>query len=381
MALFNITHERYYNNSVNFTGDGTTKTFTITTAALDPIPAKKADIDVYVNGKEISIENYAYDGNTGIVTFSGNTNNTNVLEGDPNLGAPKNGLLITVIQINAEDKLGGYQFIKLKDIINNFMVAYVGEEKIIPKVKRNNVLFFAQRAIQELSYDTFKSEKSQEIEVPTDLQMKLPHDYVNYVKLSWVDDGGVERTLYPAIKTSNPTPLLQDDNYNYLFDSEGNLLTATPSETWKKFKNQDFSEEAKNDFYTETNNTFQVLYGQRFGSSPEHMNSNGLFFIDNARGKIFFSSHVSGRIITLKYISDGVATEEEKLVHKFAEEAMYKSIAHAILSTRQNTPEYLVARFKKERFAAVRQAKLRLSNLKTEELTQTLRGKSKWIKH
>ena len=34
-----------------------------------------------------------------------------------------------------------------------------GEEKIIPKVKRSNVLFFAQRAIQELSYDTFKSEK------------------------------------------------------------------------------------------------------------------------------------------------------------------------------------------------------------------------------
>ena len=69
---------------------------------------------------------------------------------------------------------------------------------------------------------------------------------------------------------------------------------------------------------------------------------------------------LSGKIITLKYISDGVATEEEKLVHKFAEEAMYKSIAHAILSTRQNTPEYLVARFKRERFAAVRQAKLRL---------------------
>ena len=44
-------------------------------------------------------------------------------------------------------------------------------------------------------------------------------------------------------------------------------------------------------------------------------------------------------------------------------------------------PEYLVARFKKERFAAVRQAKLRLSNLKIEELTQVMRGKSKQIKH
>jgi hypothetical protein len=46
-----------------------------------------------------------------------------------------------------------------------------------------------------------------------------------------------------------------------------------------------------------------------------------------------------------------------------------------------NVPEYLVARFKKERFAAIRQAKLRLSSLKMEELAQVMRGKSKQIKH
>ena len=68
-------------------------------------------------------------------------------------------------------------------------------------------------------------------------------------------------------------------------------------------------------------------------------------------------------------------------VHKFAEEAMYKSIVYGILSTKLNIPEYIVRRYKKERFAAIRQAKLRLSNLKLEELVQTLRGKSKQIKH
>ena len=69
------------------------------------------------------------------------------------------------------------------------------------------------------------------------------------------------------------------------------------------------------------------------------------------------------------------------IVHKFAEEAMYKYIAHAILATRSNTPEYIVARFKKERFAEIRKAKLRLSNIKSEELAQIMRGKSKQIKH
>ena len=69
------------------------------------------------------------------------------------------------------------------------------------------------------------------------------------------------------------------------------------------------------------------------------------------------------------------------IVHKFAEEAMYKCIAYAIMSTRANVQEYIVNRFRKEKFAAVRKAKLRLSNLKLEELTQILRGKSKQIKH
>ena len=106
-----------------------------------------------------------------------------------------------------------------------------------------------------------------------------------------------------------------------------------------------------------------------------------VYYIDYKRGRIHFSSDLINKTITLKYISDSLATDNERIVHKFAEEAMYKWLAHAILSTRENMPEYLVARFKKERFAAIRQAKLRLSNLKIGELTQVMRGKSKQIKH
>ena len=76
-----------------------------------------------------------------------------------------------------------------------------------------------------------------------------------------------------------------------------------------------------------------------------------------------------------------LGTEAEMKVHKFAEEAMYKSIAYSIISTRANMPEYVVQRFKKEARATKRQAKLRLSNIKLEEITQVLRNKSKQIKH
>ena len=96
---------------------------------------------------------------------------------------------------NSADDLatyGNYQFISLKDIINNFIISSVGEDKLISKIKRTDVSFHAQRAIQELSYDTFKSTKSQEIELPPSLLMVLPHDYVNYVKLTWKDNSGIE---------------------------------------------------------------------------------------------------------------------------------------------------------------------------------------------
>jgi len=280
---------------------------------------------------------------------------------------------------------GGYQFIDLTDIINNFIVAYVGEDKIISKIKRVDVAFHAQRAMQELSYDTFKSIKSQEIEIPPSLLMTLPQDYINYVKLSYSDSGGIEHTLYPTSKTSNPYAISQaaDGSYN----NDGTNLTeqdATDhlSDTWTSFKSTNSTANSGTSTSDDHDSDFRSFtVGQRYGIDPQFSQSNGSFFIDELQGRIHFGSAMNGNTVTLKYISDSLGTEEEMKVHKFAEEAMYKWIAHAILSTRANTQEYLVARFKKERFAAVRTAKLRLSNLKIEELTQIMRGKSKQIKH
>jgi len=279
---------------------------------------------------------------------------------------------------NGDENYGNYQFISLKDIVGNFLISYVGEGKIIPRVRRQDVLFHAQRAIQELSYDTFKSTKAQEIEIPPSLTMPLPHDYVNYVKITFHDDSGLEHIIYPARKTSNPTAILQDGNFHYTFDSSSKLSTASDSDTWTAFSSNATSTSQNSDqslyeYHTDT--------GKRFGLNPENAQSNGVFFIDELKGRIHFSSDLCNKTITLKYVSDSLGTDSEMIVHKFAEEAMYKWIAHAILSTRENIQEYIVQRFKKERFAAIRQAKLRLSNIKIEELTQVMRGKSKQIKH
>ena len=119
-----------------------------------------------------------------------------------------------------DEHYGNYQFISIDDIINNFIIAYVGEDKIISKIKRSDVQFHSMRGIQELNYDTLPSVKSQEIEIGPTLNFILPKDYVNYVKITWMDSRGIERVVYPAIKTSNPLPILQDDKYQYTFDEQ-----------------------------------------------------------------------------------------------------------------------------------------------------------------
>jgi hypothetical protein len=433
------------------------------------------------------------------------------------------------------NNFGGYQFVSLTDIINQFMFVYVGEDKIIPKARRVDVAFHAQRALAELSFDTFKSFKAQEITVPATLQMILPQDYVNYTKVSWVDSAGIKHLLYPASKTSNPSkinqntdgtyysnlvlnpslqsnidnwtnfatnpaetvistttssnglllstsgtgttqyPLIQqnvtlvdgqtyrlswnlvgfdngvagsskvflyggtggvngyrpvgnvalttigtqtpleftydasqNNNINTMglaiemtdgnldekkveikdflllaVNNDGNSLVSTPlvssgdSTTWSNYKSGTPSE--NQDDYQD--DTYWPMNGSSYGLDPQHAQANGSFYIDDISGKIHFSSNISGKTVILDYISDSLGTPEEMQVHKFAEEAMYRWIAHAIISGRINIPEYQVQRFKKEKLAAVRTAKLRLSNIKLEEITQILRGKSKQIKH
>ena len=514
------------------------------------------------------------------------------------------GLLDNVTQIDyyQGDDHGNYQFTSLDDIITQFMIGYVGEDKTISKVKRTDVSFYAQRALQELSFDTFKSTKAQEIVVPTTLQMILPHDYVNYTKISWSDSSGIKHRLYPTTcKTSNPFKILQDSDNNYDFsttavtgnvlvpnsnfnennflgsangganwgwtgavsgdtagidnnqlkfetvaftytstggasevtgrtyavwhpidttyidllnvtadggsseadsgysdatilrvgisstkgddrtnpsslagvnqstnhlvppdpniipysgvplddkgpnflptkdnlpgwmewegtgttltelkllqvdvsafdevyllithytpftgfggdsgislvdnivvESEGtpvNLTRDGDSTTWTNYRSTTPSENNNDDYQDDT---YWLAGGERYGLDPQHAQANGSFFIDQQSGKIYFSSNISGKTVVLDYISDSLGTDNEMQVHKFAEEAIYKWIAYGILSTRANTPEYIINRYKKEKFAETRKAKLRLSNIKLEEITQVLRGKSKQIKH
>ena len=461
---------------------------------------------------------------------------------------------------------GEYGFIFLSEIIDNFTATYTGEGKILANVLKGDISFHAHRALQELSYDTLVSSKSQEIEVCPSLKMPLPHDYVNYTKLVSIDANGIEHIIYPARNTSHPFAISQDDNCAYNTEPDGTLQhqqeasgtetvtygcdpaemqalialfevgqSGTMTQIWNKWDDvteslsgpislndgqlldfpgtfdlivdgvttsnyggtlnhpddifnliqtsiddycsciHDPSDGATdncgfqgtwgpigfdgidppvtwwadgnpfhsgwtniisgisyiiaggggssqldttviNSFiggttttttYSPTSNSWDnysggsstslglsdplnpssdnsnyfLNEGQRYGIDPQYAHANGSYFIDHMRGNIHFSSALAGKTIVLKYISDGHGTDNEMMVPKMAEEAMYKWIAYGCAQARIDVDQGTIARLKKEKAAETRKAKIRLSNIKLEEITQIMRGKSKWIKH
>ena len=290
-----------------------------------------------------------------------------------------------------EDNYGGYAYTTLEDVITNFMIGYVGAGKLIPSAKTTDVMFFAKRGLQEFSYDTLKSIRSQELTVASNLGVVLPQDYVNYVNVSWIDNQGVKHIIYPTTLTSNPyeTPS-QDAQGIPIHDNSGENIDTT-SITEERWANNNLKE--IND--AQSNLTGMLLseglgypgmygdnyLGQKYGLQPETAQINGWFTINERTGKMSFSSDLAGRVIILEYVSDGLGYDADMKIPKLAEEALYAHISHAIIASRINQPEYVVQRLRREKSAKLRNAKIRLSNIKLNEFVQIARGKSKWIKY
>ena len=294
---------------------------------------------------------------------------------------------IQLIESAIEDNYGNYEYTRLTDVIDNFLIAYVGAGKLIPSVNRTDVIFHAKRGLQEFSYDTLKSVRSQELTVPLTLTLTIPQDYVNYVRFSWIDQMGVQHTIYPANELTlrpymNPvqdnTGSLTQDNFDSNLEGTSQTEQAWNSNNPRKLSGAFLNDSNVADLYWQ--NYYNNALGQRYGLNPATSQRNGWFIVDDRRGQFGFSSDLKDKLITVEYISDGNAYDLDMKIPKLAEEALYAHIAYSILSTSIGVQEYVVQRFKKERTAKLRNAKIRISNIKLDQIVQVMRNKSKWLK-
>ena len=403
MSLITETNQQYYQGAQQFIADGASGSFPTTfdtnliLGSFDP-----TDVDYALNNFKLFTSATGLPGSfVEYITIYTLVNNAVVIAPVPTIGT------YFVVQLNSldggnygngdafgtavENNYGSYEYIKLSDAIDNFMVGYVGDGKLIQSAKKSDVLFFAKRSLQEFSYDTLKSVHSQELTIPPSLSVVLPQDYVNYVRVSFIDQLGVKRIIYPANNlTINPyeNPI-QDAQGVPTQDNFGENLkgTSITEERWARANDNLLNGQLINnideaiDFQNAYGFEGSWNWGRQYGLDPQLAQMNGWFTLNEREGKMSFSSNLANRLIVLEYISDGLAHDIDTKVPKLAEDALYASILHSITSTRAGSQEYVVQRLQKDKRAKLRNAKIRLSNIKLEEISQVMRGKSKWIKH
>lgn len=285
---------------------------------------------------------------------------------------------------------GSYQYVSLFDIVNNFMLMYSGNHSLVNNEERYKVLFHAKRAIQELNYDAFKEIKVLELNVCDQLRFVLPHDYVNWVRISLYKDGYL-RPLTENIQTLSSNAYLQDNDCNILFDQDGNILKPQNSTidfdrisgTKKSiYLNAGSQFDGEEGWCVDGCWYFNYAIGARFGLNTETANFNPTFNIDKKAGVINFSSDMAGELCILEYISDGMEGSDNSLisVNKLFEKYVYAYIQSELLSSKLGVQEYVVMRARKEKSALLRNAKIRMSNIHPGRLLMNLRGMDKMIK-
>lgn len=278
---------------------------------------------------------------------------------------------------------GGYQYVTIKDIVNNFYLFHVGDQYHIKDIKRDIVIFHAKRGLQELNYDVLKEIRGIEIDLSDNLSLVLPEDYVKYVRVSWVDAAGNFHPMIANMDTKIAEAYLQDNEYNILFDVDGNVLTASENSYDQTLVAQNaYTYYRPSEYGVGYDNYYEQQSKGRFGMQTDKANANGWFTVDKRTGVMKFSSNVGTKTIVLEYISDGIeyADIADIRVHKFAEDALMKYIEAAIIEKLDKIGEYVVKRKLKAAHIAKNKAKSRIAGFNYEELLQVLRGKDKRLK-
>ena len=289
---------------------------------------------------------------------------------------------------SAEENYGGYVYVTLENIVYGFMQGFTGKNTVLGDIERSAVLYWAKKGLQQFSYEALKEVKAVELELGDTLDIILPPDYVEYVRVSWVHP--VTGALMPMSRNDKlplATAYLQDHLANILFDDNGQILEGTTM----------FQELNDHPANPQTN-SLSILgcgiscNGCQFynGGCLNHAlygidtskNANGYFNIDTRKGRIHFTSQNATKVIMLEYISDGLEYSEESdiKINKLAEYALMNWINWNLLNSKFGVQEYIIQRAKKNYDTAYRNAKIKLMKLRVHELIHTINGRNRWFK-
>lgn len=283
---------------------------------------------------------------------------------------------------------GSYQYVSLEDAVTNYMAMFVGNDKLINRVERHDIIFFAKQAIQKFSYDALNAPRVLELTIDHTGSFVAPPDFVGMNKIS-LEQNGILFPMQENVQQISSGSYLQDVDGELIFDVDGYVIETSSA-----------LDEARVNGLVQRlymggglfNNTlgwcvggvwyFSYGRGGIYNLQPDTANINPTYRFDRNAGVFYFSSNLIDQHVVLEYTSDGLKGGDDSKVqiHKFAEDYLYTYISWSIMNIKRGYPEYQIKRYKTEMQAYRDNAKIRLGRNKMCELLMTLQNQTKWLK-
>lgn len=196
---------------------------------------------------------------------------------------------------------GNYAKTTLTELMTKMELLAMDDDSTLKRIRRSQILLHLKMAIREISRQVGAKSPSIEFELPPSRVWIVPQSYKQWTEISV----GIYNELLgrydfkPLDESRNmsiATGILQGSGYEILYDGNGDMLTA------------------------DSGNAYSIPHQtvQHSHDMPS-VSKYGEFVVDEERGCIVFSSELAGRLIQIKYISDGLEeelTDSEVTIHK-----------------------------------------------------------------
>lgn len=264
---------------------------------------------------------------------------------------------------SSENNYGSYQYVTLKDVIDEMVQATFYGNSYIKHTRRSQFIKEARNGIRELNREVKKTISAMEITVGPNLYVPVPEDFVDWIRVSVI----LPNFRLKKVKENNniPTALgyLQDSDYNILFDSDGEVLLADSS------------------------NHFNHPQDKYTIACWDNDNKYGEFVFDRVRGIFGFSTDLEDKEVVIEYISDGLAKgdlkDEEIKIHKDLKDVLIAYIYYHCIKWRRHTdvPYNEKLRAKNEYKAMKHRAKLENLNFNIADIKTPIEFKQNSIRN
>lgn len=261
------------------------------------------------------------------------------------------------------DNHGGYQYVSFNEILEELLVETSDTDSNLSNVPRSKILMHLKNGVRNLNREIKKTIHAVEITVSDRLYFTVPQDFVDWVRVSAVDEEFRLQPLSVNDKIITAVGYLQDNKYNLLFDNQGGVLKADSSNAYNRpFKRyeickSDYSLDRKIHHYNED------TYGD--------------FVLDQRRGRFLFSDNLVNHSIVIEYISDGLSemllNNGDVTIHKELKDALISYVYCECISSRRNVRVTDKQIAKDHYKSLLHKAKLDAANFNINEIIQGLK--------